>query len=528
VEPNLPEAAPAGAPPAPVAILLATLNAKYIHASFGLRCLYANLGELQPRAAIAEFDLTTRPTEIAEAILARNPTIVGLGIYIWNIRESTDLVAILKRLRPELRVVLGGPEVSHETSRQRIIELADHVIAGEADLTFASWCRDALAGKPTAEKVTHAPLPSLEQVILPYAFYTDDDLAHRILYVEASRGCPFSCEFCLSSLDVPVRAFPLEPFLAAMQTLYARGARHFKFVDRTFNLDICTSRAILEFFLERITPGLFLHFELVPDRLPPELREVLVRFPPGTLQFEIGIQTFNEAVADRISRRQHLLRLEDNLRFLRQQTGVHIHADLIAGLPGEGMESFAAGFDRLVGLGPQEIQVGILKRLRGAPIARHDQEWGMVYGEHPPYEVLQTSDLPFEELQRVRRFARYWDLVANSGNFLETTPLLWDGSRSPFYAFLEWSEWLHDRLGRRHGIALPQLLEQLFQFLTHVRGAPPEQVASCLWNDYRRAGRSDRPACLRRFLPDTNPGHSPNRNRAGLRRQARHRPSAPA
>lgn len=526
---RLPQAAAVTAPCAPAAIVLATLNAKYIHASFGLRCIFANLDELQSQATIAEFDLSIRPTEIAEAILAQNPRIVGLGIYIWNIRESTDVVAILKRLRPGLTIVLGGPEVSHETRGQRIVELADFVITGEADLAFPSLCRELLAGRYPAEKVIPSPLPALEDLALPYAFYTEADISHRILYVEASRGCPFSCEFCLSSLDVPVRAFPLQTFLAAMEQLLERGARHFKFVDRTFNLDLATSRAILEFFLARMRPGLFLHFEMVPDRLPTALREAITRFPPGTLQFEIGIQTFNEAVAARISRRQNLERLEDNLVFLRRETGVHIHADLIAGLPGEGLDSFADGFDRLVALGPQEIQVGILKRLRGTPISRHDMEWGMVYGEHPPYEVLQTRDMTFEELQRVRRFARYWDLVANSGNFVETTPLLWEGGRSPFDSFLEWSEWLHAQLGRRHGIALPQLLELLFVFLTSVRGLPHRSVAACLWNDYRRAGRSDHPPCLRNHLLETGASPSTTGRRAGLRRQARHQgaPSPP-
>ena len=225
-------------------------------------------------------------------------------------------------------------------------------------------------------------------------------MAHRVIYIEASRGCPFTCEFCLSSLDVPVRQFPLDPLLAAADKLLERGVRQFKFVDRTFNLNIAASRRILEFFLERQRPGLFVHFEMIPDRLPEALREVIAKFPPGALQFEVGIQTFDEAVSSNISRRQDYGRLADNLRFLREQTGVHVHADLIAGLPGETLESFAAGFDRLVAMGPQEIQVGILKRLRGTPIVRHDQAWEMVYSAHPPYEILRNKLLDFATMQR--------------------------------------------------------------------------------------------------------------------------------
>ena len=168
---------------------------------------------------------------------------------------------------------------------------------------------------------------------------------------------------------------------------------------------------------------------MIPDRLPESLREIIARFPPGALQFEVGIQTFNEEVGGSIKRRQNYERLDDNFRFLRSETGVHIHADLIAGLPGETLESFAAGFDRLIALGPQEIQVGILKRLRGTPIVRHDAEWQMVYNPHPPYEILQNKLIDFATMQRLRRFARYWDLVGNSGNFIETTPLIWSVGR---------------------------------------------------------------------------------------------------
>ncbi len=506
-------------------IVLATLNAKFIHASFGLRCLLANLGELRPRAVLAEFTINERPLDVAERILALEPRIVGLGVYVWNVAPMTELVALLKRLRPELVVILGGPEVSHEPELQPIVQLADCTIRGEGERLLPGICRTVLAGGAVPAKIVAALLPELGAMVLPYDEYTDADIAHRLIYVEASRGCPFACEFCLSSLDEAVRAFPLEAFLAAMDRLLARGVRHFKFVDRTFNLHLPTSRRILEFFLERMegvagsgtasvpsgaeaaplredggrptdepntdsagdqassaiagteagaTPGppngahlagvkpapppaidrlrsivdrppttvhgppspvpryagLFLHFELVPDRLPPELRELLVRFPAGTLQLEIGIQSFDPAVTAAINRKQDVAKLEDNFRFLREHTTAHVHADLIVGLPGETATGFGAGFDRLVALGPQEIQVGLLKRLRGAPIARHDGPEAMVYSPAPPYEILQNRVIDFSTMQRLRRFARYWELVGNSGNFRETLPLLWAGRLS--------------------------------------------------------------------------------------------------
>lgn len=503
-------------------ILLTTLNARYSHAAFGLRYLFANLGDLQARARILEFDINQRPLDVAERLLAENPRIIGLGVYIWNVTPATELVAALKRIRPEVTIILGGPEVSYETESQSIVQVADFVITGEADLKFAEVCAQVLAGQPPATRIIPAPLPDFSQLALPYAYYDADDIAHRIIYVEASRGCPFTCEFCLSSLDVPVRAVPLPEFLAAMKQLLDRGVRQFKFVDRTFNLNLAVSRAILEFFLEHHQPGNFYHFELVPDRLPAALREVIVRFPPGSLQFEVGVQTFNPEVGQLISRRQNYERLEENLRFLHAETGVHVHADLIVGLPGETLESFAAGFDRLVALQPQEIQVGMLKRLRGTPIVRHDTAWQMRYHPHAPYELLQNRLLDFATMQRLRRFARYWDLVGNSGNFVATTPLLWAHSPSPFTAFLRWSDWLYARLQRTDSIALVRLMELLFEFLTGELKLAPQPVAEALWRDYQRGGRRDKPSFLCEYLTTAEPLAAVRNAPAIPRRQARH------
>jgi radical SAM superfamily enzyme YgiQ (UPF0313 family) len=552
-------------------IVLTTLNAKFIHAAFGLRYLLANLGDLQPRARLAEFDINQRPLDIAEALLAQKPQIIGFGIYIWNIGPTTDVITAIKRVRPEIKIILGGPEVSYETEEQEIVQLADHVITGDADLKFAEVSRALLlpAGDevtsppldspfairhlPSPDKTPHvvsypkvipAGLPDFSQIALPYDLYTDADLAHRIVYVEASRGCPFTCEFCLSSLDIPVRQAPLEKFLGEMQKLLDRGLKQFKFVDRTFNLNVGTSRAILEFFLARYQPGHFYHFEMIPDRLPAELREIIAKFPPGALQFEVGIQTFNEEVGDRIKRRQNYEKLADNFHFLRRETGVHIHADLIVGLPGETVESFAAGFDRLIALGPQEIQVGILKRLRGTPIIRHDAEWQVIYNPQPPYEILQNRLIDFATMQRLRRFARYWDLVGNSGNFIESTPLIWSNEAqasrlpanrergtdagetpalpSPFHSFLHFSDWLYAKTHRTDSIALSRLMELLFEFLTAELRLDPKIGAEILWRDYRRGGRHDKPAFMKGFLPEQNIVPQQKTKTTLPKRQARH------
>ena len=496
-------------------IVLATLNARWIHAAFGLRYLHANLGELRDDAQILEFTNSERPIDIAEAILAENPRVIGLGVYVWNATESLELVRMLRAIAPDVVIVIGGPEVSHEVDQQEICALADHVVTGEADLVFADVCRRLRDGEAVEHRIAASP-PAPGDLTLPYGLYDDEDVEHRVLYVEASRGCPFRCEFCLSSLDRGVRAFDLDPFLGELEQLYARGARTFKFVDRTFNLKIDNTSRILEFFLSRDEP-VFAHFEMIPDRFPDELRHIVRQFEPGRLQFEVGIQTFNPEVARRISRRQDYERIVDNLAFLRDETNVHVHADLIVGLPGESVSSFADGFDQLVTLGPQEIQVGILKRLRGTPIVRHDEAFSMVWSQSAPYELLQNADLDFATMQHLRRFSRFWDLVANSGNFAETLPLLWHDT-TPFAGFDAFTRWLWGQTGATSKIALRRLVALVFEHLTAT--LPPEVVGPPLLRDYQRPGRPDVPPPLHPFAADAQ-GQAAT-GEAAPPRQARH------
>ncbi|HPY39166.1 MAG TPA: DUF4080 domain-containing protein [Thiolinea sp.] len=467
-------------------ILLATLNARYNHASLGLRYLYANLGSLQPIAELAEFTIAMRPLDIAEQILSKRVKIVGFGVYIWNVVETTAVVTLLKTLQPNLIIVLGGPEVSYEAQGQAIVAQADYVISGAAEQSFASLCTRLLAGEHSPEKFIQSSLQPLGQLKLPYTSYTDTDLKQRFIYVEASRGCPFKCEFCLSALDKTAYPFELERFLQEMDQLWQRGLRHFKFVDRTFNLKIATTQRILEFFLERLDAETFLHFELVPDHLPDVLKDCIRRFPAGSLQFEIGIQTFNPEVQALISRKQDNAKSLENLHWLRTETTAHLHTDLIFGLPGEDLASFAKGFDQLILLRPHEIQVGILKRLRGTPIIRHTESFGMVYNPYPPYNILATDRIDPFTMQQMNRFARYWDLIGNSGRFEHSLSLLLGATA--FARFWVLSERLHELSGQTHQIALPRLFKLIHEIALADLGLDSEFTEKLL-ADYARSGQ---------------------------------------
>jgi hypothetical protein len=472
------------------AILLTTLNSKYIHAAFGLRYLMANLGELQSQAHMLEFTIHDRPIDIVEKIIESGASIVGFSVYIWNVTETNEVVQLLKAAQPDITVVLGGPEVSHVPDQPLVVSWADYVIKGPGERSFQQLCHKLLSDQPPKQTVIQGENVPLEQLIMPYDWYSEEDLRNRIIYVEASRGCPFKCQFCLSALDKTAKAFTLERFLAEMDRLYQQGARNFKFIDRTFNLKIADAVKIMEFFLERMDDHLTVHFEVIPDRLPDKLKDVILKFPAHSLQFEVGVQTFDPGVQDLIQRRQDNNRSKDNIRWICEHSRAHMHADLIFGLPGDTLTGFGESFNQLYALNPQEIQVGILKRLRGAPINTLTREYKMVYSPLPPYTVLHTRDISFEELQRVGRFARYWDIFANAGRFQNTLPLLLkDDAFRSFMAFsdtlfqVEQSTWKISQ--RRQFVLMYRLLRDYFE----VKEAP---LMAALQADFDQTGEKGR------------------------------------
>jgi len=467
-------------------IILTTLNARYMHTAFGLRYLYANLGELQSNAHIEEFTIHERPIDIAEKLLKHHPKIIGFGVYIWNVAEVTKTVELLKQISPEVVIVLGGPEVSHLPDKPAVVDMADYVVMGAAEKSFAELCQLIISNnKPLNREIQSDELP-LDQLQLPYQFYTDDDIKNRLIYVEASRGCPFKCEFCLSSLDKTSKPFELGFFLEEMDKLYQRGARNFKFIDRTFNLKVSSSISILEFFLERMTEGLYLHFEVVPDNLPNKLKSVIEKFPEHALQFEIGVQTFDEKIQDLISRKQNNAKTCENLHWLRTNSHAYIHADLIFGLPSDTLSNFAKSFDQLVSLNPHEIQLGILKRLRGVPLNRHSKEYQLRYNPEPPYNILKTRDIDFETMQRVNRFARYWDMIANSGRLKNTLPLILGDS--PFNCFMQLSDSFFQATDRTWKISLQRLFAMIYESLKNREYLDESLLFETMQKDYERTG----------------------------------------
>lgn len=431
-------------------IVLATINARYSHTSFGLRYLKANLKEFEHETEIMEFSNDHTVSEIAEEIIKKQPDFVGLGCYIWNIENIIRITEIIRAILPRTIIILGGPEVSYEYGE--FLPHCDYLIVGEGELALY----EIIKNRP-AQKILNMPICDLNTLKMPYYLYSDEDIKNRLIYVEATRGCPFTCEFCLSSLSKGVREFDLDKFLAEMKILIKRGVWQFKFVDRTFNLKFANIKKILDFFKTNWHDGMVLHFEIFPDKLSPQMLEEIKNFPAGGLHLEAGVQSFYEPSLKAISRKQDEEKTLRNLKFLEEETGASVHSDLVAGLPHSTFATFAEDFDKLISSRPAELQIGILKRLRGAPIKRHTEEFKMVYSKYPPYEIMQTSTMSYGELQQIKRVARYFDIFYNSGNFPK---LEWNFAR-----WLDFSNYIWNNYKQTHKISRKRQQEILDGYL---------------------------------------------------------------
>lgn len=498
-------------------IVLTTLNARYIHSAIGLRYLLANLREFQEITEIQEYVITESIAEIAEKLLRANPDIIGIGAYIWNASEVSKLINLLKKISPETIIVLGGPEASHQPFRNDFSG-ADYIIKGEGDNEFYLLCKKIGENHFPESKIIQAAPVDVSEINLPYKFYNDEDISNRVMYVEASRGCPFTCEFCLSSIDKTVRAFDIEKLFTEFEKLWEKGARKFKFIDRTFNLKIETANKILDYFLAKEPPYL-VHFEVIPEHFPEELKEKIKLFPPASIQFEIGIQTLNQDTAKNIKRNLNLQKIKENIHFLETETKAHLHVDLIIGLPGESIQSFAENLNSLTSITNSEIQLAVLKKLSGTEISRHDQKYGMIYSDTPPYDILQNNLISFSEMQKMKRFARFWDLTYNSGNFNRTVKLIWKDT-DVFSGFNKFALWLYDETLSTYQISLNRLSELLFKYLTEVRGNGKTETADIIVKDILKIQGRKLPKFLREHasqIPEIEKKNLDNINKRQLK-----------
>lgn len=407
-------------------ILLTTLHSKYVHASLALPCLAAYCRSAGITTVIEEYTVNEPKEAVLAQIHAHRADVVCFSVYLWNRTATLELVHNLKLIRPGLKVVLGGPEISFESADFFDRHPVDAVICGEGErplrYLLKSWLEtetpEPAAGLMLAGQSSRSDrwlLDSLDEIPSPFAAGLCD-LKRGLVYYESSRGCPYNCSFCMSSLDEKVRSFSMERIKSDLRLLIDQGVPLIKFVDRTFNYDNRRARDIFSFLLANNRTSRF-HFEIGAHLLDGETLALLEQVPDDMFQFEIGVQSTLPETLGHVGRTASLDRLAANVRQLVEKTGIHLHLDLIAGLPGEDYQHFLHSIDRVYALGGDHLQIEPVKLLPGAPLRRDAGRWGIRFDPRPPYTILSSEQMSFDDLERLRGIGRLFDLVINSGRF---------------------------------------------------------------------------------------------------------------
>ncbi|GAA3411039.1 B12-binding domain-containing radical SAM protein [Paenibacillus hodogayensis] len=476
-------------------VVVSSLNAKYIHTCLALRYLKAFCGDEFP-VEMAEYTIKDPVMNIVSDLYRRNPDVVGFSCYIWNIEETIRVIGMLKKIKPEVRIVLGGPEVSYDTEywMKRVPEV-DFIVMGEGEETFLHLLREiagtrkyhfvfGIAYRNAAGEVCVNPgRPKLNLDEIPTAHRFAEDvpaLANRVVYFETSRGCPFSCQFCLSSIEVGVRYFDIERTKADLLYLIDSGAKLIKFVDRTFNIKREYAMELFRFLIDNHR-GCVFQFEITADIMRPEVLDFLAEHAPaGVFRFEIGVQSTNDATNELVKRRQNFAKLTRTVTMVRDSGKIDQHLDLIAGLPEEDYASFRKTFNDVFDLGPEELQLGFLKMLRGTGLRHDAAKYGYVYMDTAPYEILGNAILPFSDLMRIKRVEDVLEKYWNSHRLDRTVRYLIDRHfESAFDFFQLFGDYWEERGWQKIGHQLEDLFERLNAFLAY-RDAPDRDIAEGL------------------------------------------------
>ncbi len=477
--------------------LLTTLHSKYIHPSLALPCLAVFCGQECGEIQIEEFTIHQPKENILAAILSQEPDVVCFSVYIWNRQLTLELISVLKVAAPFLRVVLGGPEVSFEEASFFRSCPADAIICGEGEVPLKALLHAwQLAEDPPESKGLQLPgmgfcdagRASLEDLdLLPSPFNAGlVDLQRGYVYYESSRGCPYNCSFCMSALDDKVRSFSMERIYQDLGLLMREQVAQIKFVDRTFNYHAKRSRKIIRYILENNRSSRF-HFEIGADLLDEPTLALLETVPPGMFQFEVGVQTTNNKTLGQIERQTSLDKLENNVRRLLRAGNIHLHLDLIAGLPGETFDDFFVSLRQVLNLEPQHLQIELVKLLPGAPLRFQAEDLGLEFDPFPPYTVLRTSDLKFRELEVLRGIGRLLDLLNNSGrflHFLRVTETVF-GDQIIFYRELQ--SWWQEAGLFNEPVSLAQQFDAIAEFINSQH--EPLRLREALARDFALVGR---------------------------------------
>ena len=423
-------------------VLLTAINSKYIHSNLAIRYLRSFTKDLDYEGKIKEFTINDREERILEEIIREKPDIVAFSTYIWNIEMISRLSNLIKKVDSNIEILYGGPEVSFDSRTFLKENVGDYVIEGEGEKTYRDFVLYKL-GQMELDRVRglhykkngkvnsneKRPLMNMDEIVFPYE--EDEDLSNKIVYYEASRGCPFNCKYCLSSTSHGVRFLNIDRVIKELKYFIDKQVRLVKFVDRTFNCNHKFAMAIWEYLINADTDTQF-HFEISADILKDEEIELLSKAPEGRFQFEVGVQTTNDDVLRNINRFVNFSDIKEKVEELMSIKNIKQHLDLIAGLPGEDYKSFIRSFNDVYSIRPEEIQLGFLKLLKGSSMREEAELYGMEYSPYPPYEILKTNLVSYEEMLKLKKVEEMVDKYYNSGKFNHIIKYFENKFESPF------------------------------------------------------------------------------------------------
>jgi len=415
-------------------VLLVGINSKFVHSNLALRYLKAYTEDLDYECILKEYSINDRLEKILEGIMKANANVVAFSCYIWNIDMIKALAKLIKLINDNIEIIYGGPEVTHNGKEYLKKQVGEYLIEGEGEDTFRKLIENKIMlNEQTIESIDLSKIKGLfykqdgnifyggkkdninfNSVVFPYK--EEDELENKIIYYEASRGCPYGCKYCLSSVDRNVRVRGIEKVKEELKFLIEKKVSLIKFVDRTFNCNEQFAIDIWDFIIEQDTKTKF-HFEISANILTDNQIKILKRAPKGRLQFEVGVQTTNSKVLSNIDRYVKFEDVCEKVIKIKELGNISQHLDLIAGLPGESYESFKNSFNKVYGLKPEELQLGFLKILKGSPIMYEKEQWGIEYSPYSPYEVIKTKDISYEQLILLKKVEAMVDKYYNSGKF---------------------------------------------------------------------------------------------------------------
>ncbi|MEK4083357.1 B12-binding domain-containing radical SAM protein [Psychrobacillus sp. FSL K6-1415] len=481
-------------------IILTTLNAKFIHTNLALRCLKA-YAEPEYHPSIIEYTIKDPTFIIVSDLYQKKPNVVGFSCYIWNIEETIKVIKMLKTVDPSVVVVLGGPEVSYDTNLWlRQIKEIDYIVVGEGEQSFKDLL-DFLSQKRMINEVPGLayvqddkfilnPLPPKLDLRLspsPYRFDEDiPDLPKRIVYVETSRGCPFSCQFCLSSIEVGVRYFNRDKVKEDIRFLMNNGSKIIKFVDRTFNISRSYAMEMFQFLIDEHQPGVVFQFEITADIMRPEVIQFLnENAPAGLFRFEIGVQSTNDLTNELVQRRQNFEKLKRTVTMVKSGGKIDQHLDLIAGLPEEDYSSFRNTFNEVFEMRPEELQLGFLKLLRGTGLRVEAEKYGYVYVDQAPYEIFSNNVLNFDDILRIKQVEDVLEKYWNAHRMDSTLEYLFEHVfETPFDFFQQFGTFWEERNWSKIGHQLEDLYTRLYAFLEGLENISLPTIRSVMKIDY--------------------------------------------